>query len=359
MHGIRQIQFRHLIFLLLAWQVAAVLMAIYDHWMIHSVFVMVDESLYSFPRYLMFNLVAVLIGGLVAGSLIVFWINEKYNNRPYGQSILLVVIIFLVVTILLIVVMGIPYIHFTTGLSMDHPSFWSKYDAYIFNPFQLKKLLAWAIVVALTQFALQLDQKFGPGILWKIILGQYHRPREEYRVFMFADLKSSTTIAESIGDVNYHLLLRDFYADVTHAILHNRGSIYNYVGDQVIISWTTSGNQCVRCFFEMQDSILRKQATYLARYGLVPGFKAGLHGGKVIAGEIGIIKRDIIYSGDVLNSTSRIQDKCNELGVQLIISDELLSTFTLDKDFTAHYIGTMKLKGKKKEIGLHSISFFH
>ena len=356
MHGIRRIQFRHLLFLLLAWQVAALLMAIYDHWMLHSVFVTVDEELYSFPRYLLFNMVAALIGGLIAGPLIVFWINEKYNNRPYGQSILFVIILFLVVTTVLILLMGIPYIQYSTGLPMEHHSFWSEYNAYILNPFQLKKHLAWAIIVGLTQFALQLDRKFGHGILWKIILGQYHRPKEEYRVFMFADLKSSTTIAESIGDVKFHLLLRDFYADVTHAILNNQGSIYNYVGDEVIVSWTTSGNHCLRCFFEMQKDINEKQATYVQRYGLVPGFKAGLHGGKVIAGEIGIIKRDITYSGDVLNTTSRIQDKCNELGVQLIISDELLSTFTLDKDFEAHHIGTMKLKGKKKEIGLHSIT---
>ena len=356
MNGIRRIQFRHLLFLLLTWQVAAALMALYDHWMIHSVFVTINEELYSFPRYLLFNLLAALIGGLVAGPLIVFWVNEKYINRSYGQSILFVVILFLVLTTLLILLMGIPYIHYSTGLSIGDTAFRNEYYAYIYNPFQLKKHLAWAIIVGLTQFALQLDRKFGHGVLWKIILGKYHRPREEYRVFMFADLKGSTGIAENIGDVKYHLLLRDFYADVTHAIINNQGSIYNYVGDEVIISWTTPGNHCIRCFYEMQKSIMNKRETYLHRYGLVPGFKAGVHGGKVIAGEIGIIKRDITYSGDVLNTTARIQDKCNELGVQLMISDELLATFSLDSVYQDQYIGTMKLKGKKKEIGLHSIS---
>jgi len=285
----------------------------------------------------------------------VYWVNEKYINRSYGQSILFVVILFLVVTTLLILLMGIPYIHYSTGLSIGDHAFRNEYYAYIYNPFQLKKHLAWAIIVGLTQFALQLDRKFGHGVLWKIILGKYHRPREEYRVFMFADLKGSTGIAENIGDVKYHLLLRDFYADVTHAIINNQGSIYNYVGDEVIISWTTPGNHCIRCFYEMQESIINKRETYLHRYGLVPGFKAGVHGGKVIAGEIGIIKRDITYSGDVLNTTSRIQDKCNELGVLLMVSDELLSTFALHSTYEDQFIGTLKLKGKKKEIGLHSI----
>jgi adenylate cyclase len=53
-------------------------------------------------------------------------------------------------------------------------------------------------------------RKFGHGVLWKILLGKYHLPREEYHVFMFVDLKASTTIAETIGDVKYHSLLHDF-----------------------------------------------------------------------------------------------------------------------------------------------------
>ena len=39
---------------------------------------------------------------------------------------------------------------------------------------------------------------------------------------------------------------------------------------------------------------------YLQKYNVVPRFKAGAHIGNAIAGEIGIIKRDITYSGDVL-----------------------------------------------------------
>jgi adenylate cyclase len=355
MKGIRSIQYRQLVVLIISWLVAATLVALYDHLMIHSVFVTIQEELYSFPRYLFFNLVAALLGGLVAGPLIIFWVNEKYINRPYGQSILFVVILFLTMTTLLILAMSVPYIHYSTGLPIGDDRFWVHFNDYIFNPFQLKKHLVWAVIVAFTQFALQMDRKFGHGTLWQILMGKYHLPKEEYRVFMFADIKSSTTIAEAIGDVKYHLLLRDFFSDVTNAIINSQGSIYNYVGDEVIVSWTTPGNHCIRCFFDMKKSIAEKKDKYLQHYGLVPDFKAGLHAGKVIAGEIGIIKRDITYSGDVLNTTSRIQDKCNELNVQLVISDELLARIQLQDDYRAQYMGTMKLKGKKTEIGLHAI----
>jgi len=318
--GIRKIQFKQLLVIILAWQVAAALLALYDHLMIHTVFVEIREEFYSFWLYLLFNMTAALVGSLVAGPLIIFWVNEKYINQSYGQSILIVVAVFLTITTLLVFSMGFPYIVYTTGIPFGQAGFWEHYHDYIFNLFQLKKLLSWSFIVAGTQFGLQMDKKFGHGNLWKVITGKYHLPKEEYRVFMFADLKGSTTIAESIGDRKFHLLLRDFFSDVTNAILNNKGSIYTYVGDQVIIAWSSPGNHCIQCFFDMRKSIELKKDVYLENYGLLPEFKAGMHAGCVITGEIGIIKRDITYSGDVLNTTSRIQDKCTELGVPFIIS---------------------------------------
>src|SRR6187431_1181058 len=102
MKGIRSIQYRQLIVLLISWQVAAILVAIYDHLMIQAVFVQIHEDLYSFPRYLFFNQLAALVGGLTAGPLIIFWVNEKFISRPYGDSILFVVGLFLAMTTFLI-----------------------------------------------------------------------------------------------------------------------------------------------------------------------------------------------------------------------------------------------------------------
>ena len=355
MNGIRKVQWKQLVTVVLAWQVAAAVLAVYDHLMIHSVFVEIKEPLYSFWLHLLFNMSAALVGSLVAGPMIIFWVNERFINKPYGYSILLVVLLFVTMTTILILSLGIPYIYYTTGLAPGENGYWDHYHDYIFNLFQLKKLLSWSIIVAFTQFALQLDRKFGHGNLWKVIIGKYRLPREEYKVVMFADLTGSTAVAESIGDVKYHLLLTDFFSDVTNAIINNKGSIYNYVGDQVIVTWNIPGNHCIQCFFDMQQSIDDKKDTYLRKFGTVPSFKAGLHAGSVIAGEIGIIKRDITYSGDVLNTTSRIQDKCTELGVPFIVSSEVLEKTTLNIMYAAQPIGSMKLKGKQREIGLHSI----
>ncbi|MFI5218464.1 MAG: hypothetical protein ACHQNT_03165 [Bacteroidia bacterium] len=188
MTGRKKIQLRQLLALVIAWQVAAILVSVYDHFVIHANFVSIHEESYSFPVYLIFNMVAALLGGLLAGPLIIFWVNEKFLNKPYGTSILLVVFFFLTITIFLILLMGLFYTSYTTGISIGEKGFWEHYNPYIFNLFQLKKLLVWSVIVSLTQLGLQMDRKFSHGVLWKIILGKYHLPKEESRIFMFADL---------------------------------------------------------------------------------------------------------------------------------------------------------------------------
>ncbi|MFP4365353.1 MAG: hypothetical protein ACLFR1_15935 [Spirochaetia bacterium] len=54
---------------------------------------------------------------------------------------------------------------------------------------------------------------------------------------MFLDLTSSTAIAERIGHVQFLSLLRDFFMDVSEAVIAHGGEIYKYVGDEAIILW--------------------------------------------------------------------------------------------------------------------------
>jgi adenylate cyclase len=91
-------------------------------------------------------------------------------------------------------------------------------------------------------------------------------------------------------------------------------------------------------------------------YGLVPTFKAGLHAGNVIVGEIGIFKRDITYSGDVLNTTSRMRSMCKELNVELIASSDLLKHLSFSNQFNVWELGSIELRGKKKKMELSGLT---
>jgi adenylate cyclase len=205
-------------------------------------------------------------------------------------------------------------------------------------------------------FFQQLNRLLGPGNLVRYIFGRYYRPRQEARIFMFLDLKGSTSIAERLDVGTYYAFLNDVFHHIAEPVLATRAQIYQYVGDQVVLTWPMatglSDANCIRVFYEIDAVIQRHAPDYLARYGLVPEFKAGLHGGEVISAEIGDLKRDLIYSGDVLNTTGRIQAECNRLYARLLLSMDLFERVVLPSGVEAESLGEVELRGKRHAIGL-------
>ena len=91
---------------------------------------------------------------------------------------------------------------------------------------------------------------------------------------------------------------------------------------------------------------------YKSKFGHVPAFKAGLHFGDVITAEIGDLKKEIVYNGDVLNTTARIESMCNKYDQQLIASKELVSHLKLPDFIVAKSLGPVFLRGKADTIAL-------
>lgn len=343
-----------LLVIVIAWLVISILTSIHDFLLLSSDMSKGYSGQFSFGTHLLFNISAALIGSLMGGSFLVFYVNEKYRDRSYGFTITAVFLSFIVIVAFITVLFGIIIALMQTGKPFSDPETLQQIKHNIINPIHLKNIIVWSVVVALTQLLLSIDLKFGPSVLWKFIQGKYHSPRQEKRIFMFLDLNSSTSIAEKLGNEKYHQLLKDFFSDITNPVLDNRGEIYQYVGDEAIISWPyeygIENAQCIRCYIDIRKRVEQNRQKYLDNYGLVPGFKAGIHFGTVIAGEIGVIKRDITFSGDVLNTTSRIQNMCKELQVDMLFSEDLAKQ--LPAAYTTKSMGANKLRGKEKDIEL-------
>lgn len=353
------IKWKQLRIIIISWMFMGFLISVHDYLLLSTADSLGPAAHYSFWISVGRNMGAGLLGALLGGSILVFYVNVKYQDKPYGYTLLIVSVSFVLIVILATILMGIILVPIQIGKSLTDPISQAAFLKFLQDTSHIKALMAWSFVVFITQLLLQVNSKFGQPDFWNIISGKYNRPKEEKRIFMFVDLNSSTTIAENLGDEHYHSLLKDFFADITPAILENKGSIYQYVGDEVVIAWNYEDGkeniQCIRCFFDMKLQIKRNEGKYLKQYGLVPGFKAGIHCGRVVAGEVGIIKRDITYSGDVLNTTSRILNKCNEYKVEIIASGDLLTEMHTLKDFISKPLGAIKLKGKDKEVFLNSL----
>ena len=72
-----------------------------------------------------------------------------------------------------------------------------------------------AAVIIVSLFYAEVSENIGPGVLANFFTGKYHTPIEEERIYMFLDMKSSTTIAENLGHVKYFEMLREYYSDLS------------------------------------------------------------------------------------------------------------------------------------------------
>jgi adenylate cyclase len=219
------------------------------------------------------------------------------------------------------------------------------------------------VIYALLLFFLQINHLLGQGILWKFISGKYHRPREEERVFMFLDMKSSTPIAEQLGHVRFYTLLNELFHEISQPVLQTKAEIYQYVGDEVVLTWKVEDgiedSNCLRAFFMFRENLLKKKNSYFKKFGVEPEFKAGLHSGKVISAQIGDLKKEIVYNGDVLNTTARIRNECNTYQRDCLVSGTLMQQLQSVSDFQWEKLDTVALRGKEREIELFSVNNIH
>lgn len=209
---------------------------------------------------------------------------------------------------------------------------------------------------------ININRLLGQKALIRLLIGLYHKPVKDQRIFMFIDLSSSTAIAEEIGDTRFHSFLNDFFFDATRPIVECKGEIYKYVGDEIIVSWTMKkgimDNNCIECYFQIEDRIRDRRGEYERAYGVLPQFSAGLHCGNVVIGEMGDYKREVAFLGDVVNTTSRIQSECKARSRCLIISGDLKNEIPTGQctSYAFESLGSIALRGKKREIELFSVS---
>jgi adenylate cyclase len=358
-----RIMVRQVVWIAIFWTILGALDALNTHAISNGIYIQRTEQ-YNFSHYFWVNTLGGTVAGIISGSFLIFFLRERFRSKSFGFALVVNSVVIASLNFALSAAAYNLYLSVQTGRGVFSPQVLEETAVLMRNSYYVKNLLFWSIVVVLTIIGLHVNEKYGPGVLTKLILGRYHHPREEERIFMFVDIKSSTTIAERLGHIRFFNLLNDFFRDITNPILYSSGEISQYVGDEVVISWTIKDGvrnaNCVRCFNGMLDAIQNRAMRYRRKYGLVPEFKAGLHCGIVTTGEIGVIKKDIVFSGDVMNTASRIQSVCNQYGVRILLSKYLLDKLNLPPNsFHPQRVGSIELKGKRNKVELYTLEEFN
>ncbi len=326
----------------LAWVAAGMLAALFEHnalsehGITNALGSLIDEHFFRS-----------LLAGLLGGGTYIFLLRPQLRRLPFLPAF----------GIMAVCMAGVIAL---TGAALPawHDPLGGGFIDRLMSLKWLGQYLYWTLLLGGTMLMVRLNDQYGNGSVAHLI-GRYHQPRQELRIFMFLDMRSSTSIAEELGHVRYFQLLNELFTDITDPIVYSRGEIYQYVGDEISVSWPLRrglGRQrCLRCFLDIRAKLRRREAHYRARYGIAPAFKAGFHYGEVTTGEVGLVKRERIFSGDVVNTAARIQNTCNEYGVDNLMSKELLDLLLPKGPLPVREIGSIALKGKRAAISLWTL----
>ncbi|HEV7332888.1 MAG TPA: adenylate/guanylate cyclase domain-containing protein [Flavisolibacter sp.] len=337
--------------------VIAIIWVLFSILMLYNI-VEVDKELLRTRRLSYFSLAFAIIGFIVAGAE-AFYLKNAFRRFPLWLSTILrmtlTFFLFLAVSLLFLA------IYFVFRYNGTFAAFRDVYiEKIIYTPSFLVFMIDLGVLSFLSIMILEISDKYGPGGIRNLLRGRYNKPRQENRIFLFLDINDSTAIAERLGHERYFNMLKDFFADITDPILENNGSIYQYVGDEVSISWQNTPENKFRCLHFVKqavDAIERREEYYLQTYGFMPRFKTGIHAGEVTAGYIGIIKKELVFSGDTLNTTARIRSKCNELGFSYVMTNDFLGGLQHTNGFVIREIGETGFRGREEKEQLFSLHF--
>jgi len=233
--------------------------------------------------------------------------------------------------------------------------------AYVRSDPVFRRSLVFAIAMAVAgNLVLEFGGLLGMATLWKLLTGRYVRPRSEQKTFLLIDMKDSTGMAEQLGAIRFHELLNHFFRDIADAALECEAEIHKYVGDEAILTWDGDAGMddgaSLLCPFMARDFIAAQKADYLARFGAVPEFRAVLHCGEIVAGEIGDVRREIAFVGDTLNVAARLLDAAKHLGHDILVSEDLLARATLPEGLKVEKLPTLAMRGRVAPLGIAALS---
>jgi adenylate cyclase len=292
--------------------------------------------------------------GLITGVGELFVFPKKFYHKPFLILNFYKLIVYLISIIFVSIVTIVSYEIMETD-SDFLGIIYHTWDVLTSTGFY--SLLSSGLLLSLgINFILSMQNRIGFGNFVPMLLGRYHKPREEQRIFLFIDLKSSSFTAEKLGHIDYSRLIQTCFRELSDIIAEYNGEIYQFVGDEAVITWKTKNRHnywnAVMLFNKFKETLERKNHIYYHKFGVMPQFKGAVNSGNVMVAEVGgFLKTEIAYHGDVLNTASRMMEFCKPKQTDLLISETVFENIPNDNNsLIFSNIGEIKLRGKNTQL---------
>ena len=218
-------------------------------------------------------------------------------------------------------------------------------------PFVLPIVVAFAVIGIVVMRTVHF---IGIETLFHLMVGTYHRPVVQEKVIVFVDINDSTSLSERLGAVQTKSLVGKFLFDISKPMTDHGGEIYLYKGDGLIALWAwreaVRDGQILKAIDAVFDTIRREDSAFREQFGVVPGFRMGVHGGEVVVSEQGDTKRAIGVYGSTINIAARMEEAAKTHNVRCVISGDVADAVAEDDGNRLSLIGHEKIRGISTEM---------
>jgi adenylate cyclase len=211
----------------------------------------------------------------------------------------------------------------------------------------------------------QLKAVFGQYVPPEVVEEMSRNPDQDFSVegesrelsVLFCDIRSFTTISESLAADELKKLLNHFFTPMTRIIFEKRGTIDKYVGDMIMAFWgapvqdPAHGRHAVEAALAMLEKVDALQPEFAERSWPRVDIGIGINTGLMNVGDMGSeYRRAYTVIGDAVNLGSRLEGLTKYYGVRLIVSETTAGS--LD-GFVLRCLDRVKVKGKQEPVTIY------
>lgn len=179
--------------------------------------------------------------------------------------------------------------------------------------------------------------------------------RSQRITLLFTDIRSFTSISETIGPRATVAMLNEYFTDMVDIIDHRHGILDKYIGDAIMAAFgapfesDADEQNAVDAANEMMLALAALNARRADAGKLVIEHGIGINTGEAVAGSIGSPKRmDYTVIGDAVNLTARLESATKYYGTPILVSEYTLDRVTDRENFRE--IDMLRVKGKAEPV---------
>jgi two-component system sensor histidine kinase ChiS len=173
---------------------------------------------------------------------------------------------------------------------------------------------------------------------------------------MFADIRSFTSLSESMSPQQNFDFINSYLSRVGPVIRQYNGFIDKYIGDGIMALFPNRAEDAVQAAIEMQHQV-KIYNLHRQNSGYQPiSLGIGLHTGTLMLGTIGEAERmESTVISDAVNLASRVEGLTKLYGVGIVASVQTLCRLDDPQHYKCRFLDRVQVKGKKTPVGVFEI----